>query len=59
MYTVKKNGRTVAIVDADDMQVDATGENVVLVFTKGNEEMRITEENDGENTPYWQPINQE
>lgn len=51
MYIVKKDGETVAIIDAESMKIDGTGENVVLVFTKGGTDFDLIEDS---GTPYLQ-----
>ncbi len=51
MYVVKKDGETVAIIDAESMKVDGTGDNIVLVFTKEGQDYDLIEDS---GTPYLQ-----
>lgn len=57
MYVVKKNGITIAVVEADNVRMDNTGDNLVMVFIKGDKEATI-EQNEGTGTPYvnWETV---
>lgn len=56
IYSISRNGRTMAVIEADDVQVDGTGDSIVMVFIKGDKEARVVEDNSGDGTPYvhWQ-----
>lgn len=57
LFSVLQNGVMVAIINADSMQFDLTGNEPVAIFKKGNLEC-IIEDNEHDCTPYvdWRPV---